>query len=1051
MNNLPRKNLLAVLISSALLVTGCGGGGNSAGSGAGNDLTDGGTDNSDLDDGRNSSINPFSGSSNIAGTIALSSLNGSDAGSLDTSGQSQRVAARRARAAVSTDNAIIKLFSVAANGELEETGIKCNFDTETNISGNPKYSCEGIADGNNYVVKYVRILEGNRALEMKVSVQVPEGTTDVPADDVSPQSTVVSDTIINAILTATEGKEIDQEILDDIIASVEKVVKELVGAGAVQLPSMVGEAPKNEAGEFITDASDLNTEEKVDFAENDALDATAGSLLSDEKVSAEVNAVKVEIEIRDFANVDTGSGEGKRKLVKKIFRKLLDGDDDIPTFIVDFFTEQFEQNETVTAATLYDAIFAGMEVNEDLVDFDLNDEQFGFSAANAVSDLQQTLNEIYALFSRRDANALVEGDKEQLAEIPGIIPAIFPAGTTITPETVLDIPQSIVFTIFVSDKYMTDVIEDETGFKDDDFVSVDSNGDNQGDNQGSGNDNGPVEIEFERLIDFNPMHFDESGQHPGLLQLFGFFEPEYLNELSGVDVGRLDIHPETVWIENQDGGSTGGPSGREYDALRADVCVADASSLAGLMNGDAQAPDFSVELTYPNKSGERVSIPMQSERDLYVGSGSDGDERDGGDFDACFVLDPWAAANRASPTEKPTQPSPDDLVSDFASGKYTVIVRDSAGVVIAEREFKRKVIVGMRNASPRLTSPNGRPNWPAECNGVADRCEKFEEREAEFRERGGNTSFALNADTNNDGVNDKAEITLSWKKPRDLELPEGVRIAYSMNVVSNAPGKGDSGWENVYSTHQNDQRLFGRSFTLPVLLDQLEAGQGNYHVDICAEFIDTDNGEFLGRGGCGFAQFNVGEPLDLSAQFNIEGNAPSGLDSSWKVALISEEFQPYNDANPETFIEPKRTTRAVSSLDSEGRYTLNPTIGDFLNGPQSTHHVIILFKDENGDNEPQNSANPDNNQHEPNYWPNYDSNVRFETWDNVLRVVSERDQENGEFDRSEIIVKGGEKIEGPDFSYLDDEDWFQNDVNGSLGSNGSGSDVTDSDGSDNSV
>lgn len=1045
MNKLPRKNLLAALISSALLVTGCGGSGGSATNGA-TDETGRGADTTDTGNDSDISVNPFSGASNISGIISLSSLSGADSGSLDSSGgQSQKSATRRARASVSSNNAIIKLFSVGANGELEETGIQCDFDSENDANGNPKYSCEGIADGNNYVIKYVRILDDNRALEMKVSVQIPEGVAEVPADDVSPQSTVVSDTIINAILSATEGKEVDQEILDDIIASVEKVVKELVSSGAVALPSMVVAAPKNEAGDFITDASDLETEEEVTFAENERLGSTAGSLLSDEKVSAEVNAVKVEIEIRDFAQVDTDNGEGKRKLVHKIFEKLLDGDGDVPRFIVDFFTTQFEQDATVDVTSLFDAIYAGMEVDRGLVDFDLDDQRFGFSAGDASTNLQETLNRIHALFGRKAAGTLTEEDRHALAEIPGIIAAIFPAGTSITPTTVLDIPQSIVFTIFVTDKYIPEIIEEETGIKTDEFISVDDEG-----GSGEGGSGGSIDVEFERLVDFNPMYFDEPGDNPGLLQLFGFFEEEYLNGLSGVDVGRLEIFPDRIWIEDQNA-DTSGPSGREYDALRANVCIADASLLSGLFNGEEQGVDFSVELTYPTKSGERGSIAMQNERGLYFGSGpgdrddeTGGDDSDGGarddrgdpDFEACFTLDPWAAANQYASTDgehRPFQPSLDDFVSDFRSGQYNVIVRNSAGEVIAEREYKRKVIVGMRHAAPQLTSPNGRPQWPAECFGNVDRCEEWDKREALFREKGGNTSFALNVDTNKDGENDKAEVTMTWQKPRGLELPEGVRIAYSMDVVLNSRKDGDFRWENIYSTRQNDQRLFGRSYTLPALLDRLEVTDGNYHVNICAEFIDTDNGEFLGQGGCGFAEFYVGEPLDLTAEFAIEGEAPSGLDSSWKVALISEESQPHNSSSPETFVEPKRETKYISNLDEEGKYSLKPTIGDFLNGSQSTQFSIVLFKDENGDGQLQDSASPENNQHEPNYRPDWENNIWFETWENVLRVVAERSEEDGDHKRDEIVVKGGETIEGPDFTYLEDEDWFQRDVNGNSG------------------
>ena len=198
-----------MMISSSLLIGGCSG--DSGGGTTANNITE-----NEIIPPNNpiGSKNLYSGDSNILGTISLSDLNGIDSNKLNkASTQQPKSVARSIQASpraftATTDNAIVKLYAVGSNGVLADTGIDCAFDSEKDEYNNPKYACNDIADGQNYVVKYVRILEGDKALEMKVNIDIPEGTTEVAAENVSPQSTVVADTIVNAILSATEGKKL---------------------------------------------------------------------------------------------------------------------------------------------------------------------------------------------------------------------------------------------------------------------------------------------------------------------------------------------------------------------------------------------------------------------------------------------------------------------------------------------------------------------------------------------------------------------------------------------------------------------------------------------------------------------------------------------------------------------------------------------------------------------------------------------------------------------------------------------------------------------------
>lgn len=1030
MNDFPRKSLLAVMISSAVVMTGCGGGGStsldaavndpaagtgsspSSNSGAAQDSTGGSTSTAP-------GGNLYSGSSSISGSVALSALGGADAASLKSASTTGfNIATRslspstRAGEDVGAD-AVIKLFAVAENGELKDTGIACEFDQQPDENGNPQYSCSGIADGKNYVVKYLRLLANNKALEMKVNVEVPEGAAEAPAEDVSPQSTLVVDTIVNAILTATEGKEIDKDIVKEIIGSVKEVVKGLIESGAVAVPSMVVDAPKDRDGQFITDARKLEDDDEVEFDTNDNLDSAAGSLLSSDEVSKEVAAVKVEIEVREIKNVETDTVEGKKRLIEKIFSKLLDGE--VPEFMVDFFAEKFAEGSTLDVASLFKAIKAGLQIHAaEPVDL----AELGLSVSGSSAALADLLDRVHYLEEQKAADALTELEKQELSEIPGIIPAIFPAvnwkGAVINGDTRFDIPQSIVFTIFLTDKYVPDVFQDVFNTTLENQVSVVGEGDRD------------MEIEHMNPVDFNPMFVDESGENPGLLQLLGFFDEKHLASLKGYEISHLDVMPEKAWINDESGAG-----GSEYDMLRANVCVTDLSAMARMGDAGGDESELSVALEYPASSGERKTVELLDESELYgpmIGPGyiesPDGLITDAGEqppmpepqMDACFTLDPWASAQKKDDfgSEMGVQISKDDIISDFVSGAYRVLVKNADGTIVAEREFKKKVITGMANVAPIITSPNGMPQWPAECNFSANGCPQWDEAMQKWTEAGGNTTFPLNAD------GEGAKVSISWKKP-DLKLPEGVKVSYSLDLVKNGFCDTEGcDWEHIYSTWEDDKRLFGTSFTLPEPLEKLEAIDGQYHVNVCAEFIDTDNGEYLGAGGCGFAEFNVGEPLDLAAEFSIEGKAAVGLEGNWKVALVAEEMSVFTSADE--FVPPARRTVIVSDIDADGQYALKPMIGDFLGAAMGTYFNIVMFDDVDDDGEFDSSET----ESEPSYWPDSRSNIWFETWGQILRVVSERGYEDSEYKRSEQVIIGGESVEGPDFSYLKDEPWFEN-------------------------
>ncbi len=991
MNNAKFK-LLAALVSSSMLLTGCGGGSSSS---------DDGTSNTDTPDTTipDTVTNPYSGSSSISGAVVLSALSGSDSSAIEGAGGAQflqmSAASIRTPSALGTQNAIIKLYVVGTDGELQDTGINCAFNNETDDAGNPTYTCPNVADGKQYVVQYLRLLEGNKALEMKVNIEVPEGSPGVDSGEVSPESTVVVDTIIKAILSATEGKGIDPTVVDEIIGAVKQTVVTLIRSGAIQVPSMVVEAPKDPSGNYITDVTVLRGEPEVNFADNEQLDSASSNLLSDESVASEVDAVKVEIEVREFERIDVSSEAGKRKLVERVFNEMLDGD--VPQFIAKFFGDKFVDGETKPIQALFDGIAAGLRIDPRL-QFDLAQ----VTRSGALAAFQQKLAQIHGLLERKANGTITEEDRKAFREIPSVIPALFPAETwkdkAISETDELNVPQAIAFVIFVTDVHIPELLK--TAGKDvDGLVSVEKGED------------GAVDVEVHDAVEFDPMHFDPAfaqgaGGQPGIMQLYGFFDPEHLNSLSGVEISWLDIMPDKAWIPNPDG-----MGGREVDMLRANVCISDLSQLAQMLTpqGADGNGDLTVELTYPTSSGTMATVELLSEAGLYMpppgemppeGQGPDG----GPGFDSCFTLDPWRQAQSAAGTDGPVELTEADIISDFASGTYKVEVKRAGGVV-ASREFQQKVLVGMTDVRPHLTAPNGMPEWPKECEGRMGPCPEWDALQQQWLADGGTTTFAINEDTDGDGTPDKAKVTISWEKP-DVELPEGVKIAYSLNVGLNR-GCDETGcdWEHIYDTWQQDRKLFGTSYTLPVPLDRVEIGQGSYNVNVCALFIDTETGREIGRGSCGWAEFQVGDPLDLNATFTITGAVPAGLDAKWKVALVKEFF------NADALIGQWQQEVVHVADVVDGTYSLTPTIGDYLGSDSNVRHQVVLFRDDDSNGQ---LDNP-----EPIIWPNGQESVWFETWGGVLRVVKEELSDDGEFKRREVVITGGEAVEGPDFSYLD--------------------------------
>ncbi len=1034
-----KRNILAAAVSSALLLSGCGDVASVVEEIQKAPENETPSDNNTPDNNNppinNSSDQPYSGSSIIKGLISLSSLTRSDSYSYENAtakGIMSRALTRASDDPANTpDNAIVKLYVVGPDGELIDTNIDCAFTGEDDEKGNPGYKCDGAADGLHYVVKFIKLIDGDKAIEMKVNVEVPQGQVNVDSPEISPQSTVVADTIVNAILSATAGQDIDQDVIDNIIGSVKTAIIKLVESGAVQIPSMVTEAPKDEKGDYIDNVADFEGEQEIQFAENEQMDSAAGALLSSQAVANGLDIVKVDIDLKRLESIETDSDEGKHQLIKRIFNELL-GDSDMPRFFFDFLSTQYIAGETTDLQSLFGAIAVGLRINPQ---FGVDMSELDLTKSDAMAAFEKRLSEIYSLLDRKTNGELTEADKESLAQIQAVIPAAFSRddwqNRTLEPTDELNIPQAIVFTIFITDDYIRSSFKEYASESGQELKAIAS---------AEKDENGVISVEMDEPVDFDPMHYDENydpdsnlGQ-PGFMQLLGFFDKENIDNLTGIDIFQMDIMPGKAWIPEENG------MGQEHDMLRVEVGISDVAAMAAMIQpsepGEMPSqPELSVTLEYPTSTGT-ASVELMDEAELFYDRGMppsatplemesaeakgehppemEGDSRGGNgpSLERRFILDPWRMKQKDSESSMvPTELTLDDIISDFTSGIYTIVVKDADGNELERREFKKKVLIGMQYASPRLTSPNGMPQWPVECQFTMGECTEFDKQMQEWTASGGTTTFAPE-----DGA-EEAKITLSWERPK-VELPDGVKIAYSLNIGFNK-GCNEYGcdWELIYDSWQSGRLLFGTSFTLPTPLAQTDLASGaDYNVNVCAQFIDTETGDEIGQGGCGHANFFVGEPLDLSATFDIKGQVPTGLDGPWKVALISEKMN-----EDSLFGGWETTVHQISDIDDNDQYLLQPTLGDFLNGEMMPPQ-IVLFKDD-ADKE------GEIEEREMRFWPNGTENIRFDAWGGILRYVKESrpapgSKEPDDFKRKEIVVTGGESLIGPSFLYLKDDPFF---------------------------
>ena len=331
-------------------LSGCSGGGGGSDTSTVSDGSSGGSSGGGSGDSSGgSSSGDYSGLASIEGTIDLSSLSSQDTNILDSA--STTSALERVPLAIDTTKEGVKLYVVDANGDLKAlTDIACTLSEDSD--GNPKFICDGVKDGVNYIVRYVKLAGNGKALELKDNVFIPEGEKAPKAPPkVSPQTTVIVEALVNAVVVATEGVDLTDEVVNKIIDGVKNTVEALVNTGSIQIPPMVVEV--NSSTDNVDSVFGKDTK-------NEKLESVSGQIIADEKVDGELTVITTTTKLKKYDMSLVTTDQEKKEFIKVVFKELLKNDkgeeERMPSIFYDFFTWLYIRNKTYPAGELLDRL-----------------------------------------------------------------------------------------------------------------------------------------------------------------------------------------------------------------------------------------------------------------------------------------------------------------------------------------------------------------------------------------------------------------------------------------------------------------------------------------------------------------------------------------------------------------------------------------------------------------------------------------------------------------------------------------------------------------------
>ena len=932
------------------------------------------------------SIEDTSGNARIGGEVAVSSLedNATQANSLGLNGLSSRAQGREADV-LTSGNFTVSFINGSGQKETISSGSYTVLIHYPSDGGDPQFIIEGLGDGINYIVEVAVTVDGED-LNLKSVAFVPPGATKSEKAVIDPISTVVAEAVQEKVTSgffATGGEKFSQDYISDLNETMTAVIEEVI--------------------ENNPEISITNFE--VAITSNTGIDNLVSKLLADEEVNASIDkledvAVEEKFEAPDISTVDLSAPAGDetdpdltvaREYVGRLFAELFGGDKEngeggggAPKIFVDFFGDKFEEGATKTVQQIFDALALGLTPDVGATPFTAQEQtaalaQFksDFAGIYSAFDAVDTLSQQDTLSAAQETQLMQA--RETLKDIPQMLMAIFPPDARSTlanysTSSTFDVPQAITMIFYVLDVYLND---------------------DGGDNSAGGNDDGD---------DFDPFE---------LLVLYDFDSETDGAAYGGVEINWLGVHPGRMWVDNGNG------TGSEIDVLNAFTCVED------FLVGENFVVD-SVTLTFPTSTG--TSTKTLVDESTYHGG-------DGGE---CFVWDTWQEQRQLE--ESGTYGdinsenfdwngitaaliSANKIISDFTSGDYVVTVNytSSEGSDSISRTFPKKIITGLQQLNPRLTTPASQPRHPE--GNVSEA-----EWQAYWAAQQGFTPTTFPAG---------AIGTIQWNAPEGLAdaVPEGVIAAYSIDIGRNTDCDQNghcNGWENIFNTWEDNIQIFDTQFELPQeakdQLVALELSDNNlYNINLGITFLDAQTGEYLGNGGWSHAQFRVGEAIELTDEFTLTGsiaNVPNNdmqdengtayPASAYKVALVKESC----DHSPTGEGGCTQTTIENATIDGT-TYSLTTTFGDVKFSDGSWVN-LFMYIDANGDGEYTQGTEANNFMWEPQFWSM--NHVNFNTWGGVLRLGRNNcDHSTGMCEYTEEAVVPDGEYAGPDFDTMPEE------------------------------
>ncbi|BCE01896.1 hypothetical protein [Marinicellulosiphila megalodicopiae] len=942
------------------------------------------------------------GNAKLAGVVGVSELTPRMLARMSGVKSTSSYLELKAKAAEAITSSSFKVYWMDGKGNKNEVAMDdLTVETYTPVSGNPQFIISGVSDGLNYIVE-IEVLDSNN-VPRKISniAYVPKGQTQSTKIEVSPTTTVIAEVVVQKVKSSyfeTGGEALNQNFIEDLNDTLTAVIKDAI-------------TQAQEGGDF-------DIAEFTSAIENkESLDRLVAKIVTNEDISEQVSVVEKAAVTESFeveATVETES-DG-RAAMAEIFAQLIEEGDGggAPQYIIDFFGDQFAAGSMRSVTEVMESIFEGIEFEDQSVAAEL-------TTANAITAFSTELGGIYssiaqiaeleAVANRTDAQKTqLKTLRAKVAEIPDVVMGTFPPSRkaewlTLDGNSEITVPQAVTITIFVTDKYLKDL------------VSFERNSDG--------------EIDQKEGYDFNPQY---------LMGLYGWGDDAFdIEKYAGISVGHFDVYPNTIWNGQE-----------ELNVLSMWACY------------ESIGHDYdvsSVSVTYPTAGGvtQSVELSTYSEGDncwtldpWYEGDQIADDYR-ADDVNGDFI--DWNGVWQQLGSEG-------KLVSDFVSGSYTVTVTYNDGETVAA-PFEKRLILGMNHLHPVLTSPLAEPKAP-DNGGTQAQWEAFSQAQLNFTM----STFApgekieLSWDEP-----DYSKLPEGVVPVYQLDIGHEVCDAGSDETEAEMQSEStDQGgakgnydmcrWEHVYATWEKDIRIFGNKFIVPVSLEEQSLTDRPYQVNVNVEFIDENTGQHVGQGGYSHAPFRVGEAIDLSGTFNLTGqvnNLPETDSELYKVALIKEscsETKVESEMDSETQIQESSEdgtqseagnggyimwtcsteTMNVTTIDEFGSYTLTPTVQSLMQRSHESWVEVRVFFDADSDNEL--DADNETGEFEQMWWPiDY---VWFNVWGGLLHAESENCSENQMTDEqgnayidyycehSSKLVLPDTNVDGPSFDLSQD-------------------------------